>query len=173
MFSDFAIPGEYFGSSSQGWDEAVLDGESPGLALLRPDVSGLESALRSQLNVAVGELADDEGEDEEMMRRRIESEEARKKLSDAAENTAKAAQKLAAQKLVGASPPSVSPAAPSASTYVAPSKRVPSGGNDSAGEPASGVKDARILSEDTKAFPSLFGSSAPSMCVLAFLLPKT
>ena len=110
LFSD--LPGEYFGS--QGWDEGVLEGESPLAASQRQGEStGLETALRSQLAVAVGELADDEGEDDEVMRKRIESEEARKKLEDAKVNTAKAALRRAQEVGGGGGgPPSTPPAPP-------------------------------------------------------------
>jgi len=171
LFSD--LPGEYFGS--QGWDEGVLEGESPLAASQRQGEStGLETALRSQLAVAVGELADDEGEDDEVMRKRIESEEARKKLEDAKVNTAKAALRRAQELGGGGGPQAPPPAAPPPSTgggtfaeamaakrAAAAAAEAAGGGRSSAEEhvAVSGVKNDRILSEDTKAFPSLSGSA--------------
>lgn len=171
LFSD--LPGEYFGS--QGWDEGVLEGESPLAASQRQGEStGLETALRSQLAVAVGELADDEGEDDEVMRKRIESEEARKKLEDAKVNTAKAALRRAQEVGGGGGGPlPPTPAAPAPSTgggtfaeamaakrALAAAAEAAGGGSSTEKHVAvSGVKNDRILSEDTKAFPSLSGSA--------------
>ena len=152
----------------------MLEGDSPNVAYTRPDISGLETALRSQLNVAVGELADDEGEDEEMMRRRIESEEARKKLDSAKLNTAKAAL-ATAQKLGGAAAPSQAAAAPSSSAPLSWSqanalKKAAGGGGESEKHvTVSGVKNDRILSEDTKAFPSLSGNQAAAAAASVYV----
>lgn len=169
-----SVPG-LFDSSTTGWDDAPV-----ALALdehRQPHGHGgaspvVEAAVRDQLKVQLRELDDnDTAEDEAAMRKRIESEEARKAIEAAKRHAARAARKtaVAAAEEAAAAGGGVATSSSSALSTGGWAARLAArkagivdkdGWSAPSAAAVAGVKDGKVLTKDVIAFPTLAGAMA-------------
>ena len=163
--SGLALPG-LFDSSATGWDDAPVAIASDEATPLAAPV--VETVVRDQLKVQLRELEDNEAEDETAMRKRIESEEARKSIEAAKRHALRAARKTAGAAEAEASGVTVAPTStlPSSGSFAARLAARNAGIVDKDGFTAptakavAGVKDGKVLTKDVFAFPTLGGATA-------------
>jgi hypothetical protein len=165
LFADLVAPESVYNGSAGDWSEApsaALDGEGMFAGVASATPAPAPGPLVLVKKVKVSELVDAVAEESQNeLRERIEAEETRQKLLVAQLHAQQAAEEAEAAKRAGgsaAAAPAAAATAPKTYTEMLAQRRAgeaAGGGSAKAAPAVEGVKDGRILSEDTRAFPSL------------------
>jgi hypothetical protein len=164
LFADLVAPESVYNGSAGDWSEApsaALDGEDMFAGLAAATPAPAPGPLVLVKKVKVSELVDAVAEESQNeLRERIEAEETRQKLLVAQLHAQQAAEEAEAAKRAGgsAAAPAAAASAPKTYTELLAQRRAgeaAGGGSAKAAPAVEGVKDGRLLSEDTRAFPSL------------------